>query len=122
MGLDMNFFAVPNGKEPTEENVTAIQYFRKHATLHDLLLKEWLKVNPTKSVRDFNYIMMEVTPDFFGSLLKICKAPKQRTHYSEECFWGESSPEDWEETKNNFIPNAKYYIEQGYKIYYFPWW
>ena len=123
MGLDMNFFAVANGNEPTDDNLIEIRYFRKHATLHDLLLKEWFKDNPKKGVRDFNGILWEVPAEFFKKLQKICKEDnKKRTHYPEECFWGESHPEDWEETVEYLLPETKKFISEGYKIYYLPWW
>lgn len=118
MGLDMSFYA--NGEDGERIH---FQYFRKHATLHDFILKEYLRLNPDKDVRSFNCTEFEITPEFMESLESFCaETPMSRTHYEEECFWSYSLLEDWKETNDVFIPKAKDYMKAGYKITYVPWW
>lgn len=116
MSLDMYFSAHKDGEKKE------VYYFRKHAVLHDFLLKEWLKQNPDKEAKNFNLQELEITKDFLPTLKEFCESkPQSRTYYDCECFWGRSQAEDWEENPY-FIGRIENFLDAGWKVVYVPWW
>lgn len=116
MGLDMNFYARKN-----EEN-NGYFYFRKHAMLHEFLMKEWCRLHENEDITDFNCIEFEITEEIFLKMKDFCENhPNKREHYTNELFWGESTEEDWENTKT-FLSMTESFMKKGYTIIYEPWW
>lgn len=116
MGLDMDFLAYKDGE------TKKVHYFRKHAVLHDFLLKEWLKQNPDKTAKNFNCVELEITKEFLPALKEFCDArPSERTHYDCECFWGQTMLEDWEDSPY-FLGRIENFLDDGWKVVYVPWW
>lgn len=117
MGLDMYFYSVPKGQEPSEGKGEEIFYFRKHSDLHGWLEKQWHE-NLGRS-EEFNCVYMEITPDILSRLKDYLNNPAK-----EKCrgfFWGESTEENWRETRE-LIPRLEEIINSGDRVFYYSWW
>ena len=110
MGLDM-YFEDKNGNE--------ICYFRKHSDLHGWLQERWLEANPDKQPDDFNCTKFPITQDILDGMKELCNQTEHE-HYSG-FFWGESSKEDWEETKQ-LCDDIQNMLDEDETVNYYSWW
>lgn len=106
MGLDMYFM---NGNEE-------IYYYRKHADLNGLLEKIWKKDH----TENFNCSDMEITDDVVKKIEEVVNSSEQKKYTG--FFWGESTKEQWADTKNKLIPLLKEHLRKGDKITYLASW
>ena len=96
-----------------------IARFRKHSDLHGFLTNIWLLKNPDTSYTDFNCDYLEITPKILSEIEMLAYNPP-KMHYSGP-FWGESTLEDWEETKT-LCEDIEKAFDEGERVFYFSWW
>ena len=114
MGLDMDFYAVPKDEDPKEcEHKIHIKYFRKHSDLHGWLRNYW------HSEKAFNCVFLQITAEILEDLKKYLRR-KNKTRY-EGFFWGQSTKEQWDETKA-LVKEIEEWAKDGYDVYYYSWW
>lgn len=117
MGLDMFFIRAPKGQEPSDEKWDKIAQFRKHSDLHGWLEKQWH--DTLGKSEKFNCVFMEITPDILSRLKDYLRNPEKEKYRG--FFWGESTEEDWKETRE-LVPRLEEIINSGDRVFYYPWW
>ena len=95
---------------------TQIQYFRTHAELHQWLSQKWLEQHPDKEKDDFRNIYLEITPEILKDMTAYAKKGKHEK--ATGFFWGESSKEEWQETRE-LCQEIKEIQDSGFgKVFY----
>lgn len=117
MGLDMDFYKV-NGNGEKEH----LHYFRKHSDLNGILQECWVEKNLDKDPGEFNCSEFEVTLDEVERIKNFMETFKNGNNKRYVgFFWGQSTEEDWEETKT-LLEEITEIINDGQKVVYVPWW
>ena len=108
-------------KEVMHKLSSQLAYFRKHCDLHGWLTDKWHEKHPETVGTDFNTTYMEITPE----LLKEMTAYARKKHpYSEYngFFWGDSTPDDWKETRK-LCKEIRAILKSGLgRVFYYSWW
>jgi len=123
MGLDMYFLKIARGGKPDldPDACTEIKYFRKHSDLHGWLQDQWLKAQAGETdPYDFNCLYFKVTRKTLNGMKKLCDSKRKKKY--EGFFWGESTGEDWLETRE-LCDEIQDLLNDGlYDVYYYSWW
>ena len=108
MGLDQYAHATKG------EDVTEIQYWRKHANLNGWMERLWYSKGNDK---EFNCEDLQLNKeDLFALRAELYSLPT-----ATGFFWGESKAYQDKDTED-FIEKALALIDQGYTITYSCWW
>lgn len=94
-----------------------IQYFRKHSDLHGWLTEKWLEKHPEED--NFNCLYLEITPELLAEMTEYANQIDHERY--QGFFWGESYPEDWEDTRK-LCERIKDILDEGNKVFYTSWW
>ena len=109
MGLDQYAFARKSGEEDTE-----IMYWRKHANLEGWMADLYARRG---GKGHFNCIELRLTRADLDKLTDEYLGLTKAAGF----FWGESRPEQNEDTWD-FLSKAEKYLQDGYEIIYSSWW
>lgn len=130
MGLDMYFFTMPGDadeksvKNFIDDDSTELNdfyYFRKHPDLHGWLRDKWVETHMNSKWDAFNFgEALQITRDLLDELEAYARKG-ECFHYSG-FFWGESTPEKWEHTLQEFLPLAREKLEAGESVWYTSSW
>jgi len=108
MGLDQYAFSVKGGEK------VEIAYWRKHANLEGYMSELW---RSRGNKGEFNCEELELDRQDLMDL----RDNHRNLKTSQGFFWGQSYPEDIEDTEK-FIKRALEEISKGCKIIYTSWW
>lgn len=99
--------------------VTEIQYWRKHANLNEWMTQLAVKKGVVKEAFEFNCTDLVLTPEDIDALDESIRT--ESLPHGAGFFWGASSPEDRIDDEN-FIARAREAFAKGEQVIYSCWW
>ena len=116
MGLDA-YARVEDGNKRAERADTEFAYWRKHPNLQGWMEKRWRYTGKTG---EFNNEKLYLTNELLDELeADVTEVSLPETN---GFFYGQNSDEYYKEQDLKFVSDARGYINDGYKVYYYSWW
>lgn len=120
MGLDQNWFAVPAGQDPSDDNCDAVElhYHRKVPALEDWMANLYREKGGEAEV--FNCQLVKIEPEDLDALQQTIDDGDLNTQASG-FFWGSHMDEDIPDIQEA-VDKARHALRDKMDVYYTSWW